>query len=65
MIVTKGCSQCASETEHCEECSRQIGLEIRCTPPNRDGEIVIYFEYPNSKGETVIVRDAKGNEEGQ
>jgi hypothetical protein len=59
MIITKGCSQCKSETEHCDECSEQIKLEISHTPPNRDGEIVIDFDYANSKGETVAVSDWK------
>ena len=59
MIVTKGCSQCRSETEHCDECSEQIRLEISHTPPNHGGEIVIDFEYTNSKGETVTVSERK------
>src|SRR5262245_45275167 len=44
---------------HCDECSEQIRLEISHTPPNHGGEIVIDFEYTNSKGETVAVSDWK------
>ena len=55
MMITKGCSQCQSETDHCDECSEHIRLEISHTPPNHGGEIVIDFEYTNSKGETVAV----------
>ncbi len=62
MIITKGCSQCRSETEHCAECSEQIRLEFIYTPPNHDGDIVIEFEYDNSKGETVTVSE-RGTDE--
>lgn len=62
MIITKGCSQCKSETEHCDECSKQISLELRYTPPSHNSEIVINFEYHNSKGEIVIVRDITDSE---
>jgi hypothetical protein len=62
MITTEGCSQCKSETEHCDECSEQIRLEINHTPTDRNGEVVIDFEYPNSKGETVAVSDRKNSE---
>jgi len=62
MIITRGCSQCRSEMEHCAECSEQISLEIRSTPPNHDGEIVIDFEYANSKGEIVTVSDSSDGE---
>ena len=63
MIITNGCSECKSETDHCDECLEQIRLEIIHTPPNHDGEIVINFEYPNSKGElvTVTVNDTEEN----
>jgi hypothetical protein len=57
MIITKGCSECISEVDHCDECSEQIRLEIIHTHPNRDGEIIINFEYLNSKGETVTVTE--------
>jgi hypothetical protein len=57
MIITKGCSQCRSETEHCAECREQTKLEFIYTPPNHDGDIVIKFEYENSKGETVTVSE--------
>ena len=64
MIITKGCSKCESETDHCDECSEQIRLEISHTPPNRDGEIVIDFEYTNSKGETVTVSEREKQQGG-
>jgi len=63
MIITNGCSECKSETNHCDECSEQIRLEIIHTPPNHDSEIVINFEYPNSKGEIVNVTDVNDTEE--
>lgn len=59
MIITKGCSECGSETDHCDECREQIRLEFIITPPDHSGEIVIDFEYVNSKGETVKVSDGE------
>ena len=64
MIITNGCSECKSATDHCDECLKQIRLEILHTPPNLDGEIVINFEYPNSKGEIVTVTEVNDTEEG-
>lgn len=64
MIITKGCSQCRSQTEHCDECLEQIRLEISHTPPNHGGEIVIDFEYTNSKGETVTVSEQEKQQGG-
>ena len=49
-------------TEHCAECSEQIRLEFIYTPPNHHGDIVIEFEYNNSKGETVAVSE-RGTDE--
>jgi len=65
MIIIRGCSKCKSAMDHCDECSEQIMLEIKHTPPNRDCEIVINIEYPNSKGEMVTVTDVNDTEESQ